>query len=282
MTRVATVIYALGGGLGHFTRSLAVWNSLGASWNGPVVVLVSPGIGAVAAKCLRHFAGVKLEELPLDAVRDGDATRFWVTQKMAALKPDCLVVDCFPYGIFGELVPILERYEGRTVHIARWLKKAPAVESVCFDQAYMVETCSPEQQAFLKKAARTVEDLSLVYPLVETDPPPPSDLGGRCLVVHSGQEPEQLKLMDLAEQRFPELQRILISTQKPAFSLLPGDQWLPLYPAWSWYPLAGAVVSACGFNTMAQMRTVDVPHAFLPMPRKFDDQVRRAQDHRDG
>jgi len=275
---VSTLIYAIGGGLGHFTRSLAVVHTLRAQLPGPCTVLVSPGVAKNAAPCLDSMLAVR--ELPMDAVKSPECTLQWVRQELAELKPETLVVDCFPLGLFGELPPVLDAFAGPRIHVARALKSIPGIREgtrrPLYDLIYTVESCQHDQMECLRRLGRELRPLELSYPSAHA-PAPPADLGQSVLVVHSGDDRENRLLLDLARTAFPEWPPLLVTAERPAHDLPPPARWLPAYPAWPWFSTAAAVVSACGFNTMEQMRGLSTPHAFLPMPRRFDDQHRRAR-----
>ena len=56
----------------------------------------------------------------------------------------------------------------------------------------------------------------------------------------------------------------------------PGVMRLHAYPARYLFPLAERIVTACGFNAMAETAPYRPIHRFLPMPRALDDQHARA------
>lgn len=275
---MSTVLYALGGGLGHFTRSLGVIHTLGDRLPAPRTVLVSPGVARVARPCLAPDLAV--EELPPEAVSSPGKTRAWVADQIRNARPDSLVIDCFPSGIFGELGAVIDAFSGKRLLVARALRALPpgteGSRVACFDAIHTVERCPPAQIEILRTLGGRLEDLRLHYP----DKPataPPEDLCRSCLVVHSGDMDETRALLELARRRFPALPRILVSPNARPDRFPASVVWLPAYPAWTWFPSAGAVVSASGFNTMEQMRGLATPHAFLSFRRRFDDQHRRAR-----
>ena len=55
--------------------------------------------------------------------------------------------------------------------------------------------------------------------------------------------------------------------------LVPVDR----YPVWPLFGSADRIVTAAGFNAMRQVAPHRDRHRFLPMPRRFDDQVERAR-----
>jgi hypothetical protein len=56
----------------------------------------------------------------------------------------------------------------------------------------------------------------------------------------------------------------------------PGAMRLHASPARYLFTLAERIVTACGFNAMAETEPYRAIHRFLPMPRALDDQHARA------
>jgi hypothetical protein len=175
---------------------------------------------------------------------------------------------------------VLAAFAGPRIHVARALKSTPRARpsspAPLYDSIYAVEPCPQGQMKFLRLLGRDFHPLRLSYPSAHA-PTPPAELNQSALIVHSGDDREIRLLLDLAQTTFPQLPQLLISSRRPELDLPASTRWIPAYPAWTWFGAAAAVVSACGFNTMEQMRSVSTPHAFLPMPRRFDDQHRRAR-----
>ena len=131
MKRLRIVSYAINGrGLGHLVRQLSIlrWvRRYGALLNVNVECWV---LTTSEADTLARREGIPAFKMPSKAMmRDAaiDPTRWlavgrqWVMNAVAGLSPDVLVVDTFPGGSFGELLPVLETVPTRVL-VARAVK----------------------------------------------------------------------------------------------------------------------------------------------------------------
>ena len=101
--------------------------------------------------------------------------------------------------------------------------------------------------------------------------------------MHSGPEDQTLELLDYAQDMAAaEGASPALAVVAPSLgaALPPGVAHLPVYPARNLFPLADRIISACGFNVMAETASFRAIHRFVPMTRRFDDQFARAQQMR--
>src|SRR5262249_22120387 len=105
------LIYALGGGMGHLTRALALARR--AARRGALVDILSNSRFAPVFANPRFRplvtldAGITIVPISSDAERSAVARVIERTLN-DGLSPEVLIVDTFPRGLAGELIPVLE------------------------------------------------------------------------------------------------------------------------------------------------------------------------------
>jgi predicted glycosyltransferase len=157
MKKLRIVSYAINGrGLGHLVRQLAIlrWvRRYGALLGVPIETWV---LTTSEADTLARREGIPAFKLPSKAMlRDAgiDPTRWlavgrqWVMNAITGLSPDVLVVDTFPGGSFGELLPVLETVPNRVL-VARAVK-----DGVAGDDAYRACCRCTARRSFRTSAA---------------------------------------------------------------------------------------------------------------------------------
>jgi hypothetical protein len=249
--------YAIGGGLGHLVRARAVLHTLGVAERA-VLLTASPH-----AADARVVGDVPVVRVP-DAL-DGDraALRRWVTDLVAGLQPERIVVDAFPAGVLGELRDPLGVPLDHVARLLRWPRYARRLDGPLprIETTLVVEPLHADHAAALAAAS------ARLVPLVLVDPPAPArdDAAGAALVVHAGPEPEVRALTALAA-----------STGHQVRIVRPGGDDLDVHPAAALFERAAAIVTAAGFNAMRQAEPFRDRHLYLPFARPLDDQTARA------
>ncbi len=249
------VVYAMGGGLGHLARARRVLEALGTRGERAAVMTASPMNDA-----LRFDPQVEVIVAPRDRAR----FPAWLRDRLRGLAPDTVVVDAFPLGLLGELADPRILPDARLVHVARLLRW-DAYRAACpgtprrFDATFAVEPLTPPHADFLEAHSHRVERLALVASApVEIAP------GAPWLVSHSGPDDEIERLRAFAEReagRRGERARIVVRSPRH----------LPVHEG-----PCGALVTACGFNSMLEGAALGERHLFLPLARRYDHQPLRA------
>jgi glycosyl transferase family 28 len=287
--RLRIVSYAINGrGLGHLVRQLAIlrWVRRYTALLGiPTEVWI---LTTSEADTLARREGVPAFKLPSKAMmRDAgiDPTRYlavarqWVMNAVAGLAPDVLVVDTFPGGSFGELLPVLETVPTRVL-VARAVK-----DVIASDDAYRAllplyhKTIVPDdrgvgpillrerEELMPREAARAalgVADRKCVY----------ITLGG------GGDEAAPRVLPELTDRLVARGWHVVVG----AGPLYLGPErrgphitWMDRYVPLELLGGADAAVSAGGYNSVTELMFAGVPTVFLPQPRIADDQAGRAR-----
>ena len=275
--------YAIGGGLGHLTRTRAVIHTLG----------LGADVRVMTASALARDPRVLAPALPV-AVRPelaGDRPSYnrWLRAVVERLAPEAIYIDAFPGGIVGELCDFPFPTSAPIFHVARLLRWEPyaarlAGKAPRFERVYRVEELAPPHERFLAEHASEVTTIDLVDPPSHLDPITADRLraiaAGAPLwgILHSGPVDEVRALLGYADQLAAEESiepQIILITQSPPPDLPPRIITLDLYPAEPLLPMLARIITGCGFNAMRQAAPFRERHRWLPFARPFDDQELR-------
>jgi UDP-N-acetylglucosamine--N-acetylmuramyl-(pentapeptide) pyrophosphoryl-undecaprenol N-acetylglucosamine transferase len=287
--RLRVVSYAINGrGLGHLVRQLAIlrWvRRYGALLNVNVECWV---LTTSEADTLARREGIPAFKLPSKAMmRDAsiDPTKWlavarqWVMNAIAGLSPDVLVVDTFPGGSFGELLPVLETVPTRVL-VARAVK-----DEIAGDDAYRAllplyhRTIVPDERGVGPILLREREELmpreeARVALGITRERAVYVTLGG------GGDEAAARTLPVLAERLVARGWHVVVG----AGPLYMGPErrgphitWMDRYVPLELMQGVDAAVSAGGYNSVTELMFAGVPTVFLPQPRIADDQDGRAR-----
>lgn len=289
MKKLRIVSYAINGrGLGHLVRQLAIlrWvRRYGALLGVPIEAWV---LTTSEADTLARREGIPAFKMPSKAMlRDAgvDPTRWlavgrqWVMNAIAGLSPDVLVVDTFPGGSFGELLPVLETVPTRVL-VARAVK-----DEIAGDDAYRAllplyhKTIVPDERGVGPILLREREELM------------PRDAARDALGV-TRERAVYVTLGgggdEMAPQVLPQLTDKLVArgwhVVVGAGPLYIGAErrgphitWMDRYVPLELMSGVDAAVSAGGYNSVTELMFAGVPTVFLPQPRIADDQEGRAR-----
>ncbi len=278
--------YAMGGGLGHLTRSLAILQE------------AQQLVGNVRLMASSQYASLILPHAPcpVDIVAGEILTskRKYLEFLNRYLKRHCIkaiVLDTFPFGIVGEWLHV-----GHAIPrllIARYLKWGAYVERTKTkngfipQQTLILEPPAKDYFGILKKYSRlTSLDAPITLQTSDSSKEHLSDkMGGaagdhkykNCFVVHSGNEAEREVLIRLAKQEFGECDTASFTPDCifPEQGIYPAEKFIPCY---------SKVVSAAGYNmtAIASQSPPERTHLLHPFQRRFDNQFLRLQRFKRG
>jgi hypothetical protein len=263
---MSVLYFAPGAGLGHLNRALAICLQLRLAGIHATIVTNSPFAPGVA----------RLARFPILGI----PTSAWSQAVPACLErhqPRLVVTDTFPCGLRGEwrfppAVPL--------VYIARRLKLPPYRDALGslpprlpVARVIAIEPLAPDHEELLAhlpilrlSGPIRLKPHSLPVPL-----PPALDRLLQAphpwLVIHGGVPAEVESLVHHARALMPPTATLAI--------ISPWGSAIDYYPATNIIDRAAAVVSAAGYNIMADMSARAVPHFPVPFPRTFDDQHAR-------
>ena len=237
------VYYAAGGGLGHVTRARRVLDAL------------------------QIDDAVIVASLPADPRITGPYPVVQAPCDLRAMKPERIIADAFPLGLFGELanVDVPLDYVARLLKWDEYRRCVPNPLPT-FGTTYLAEDVTHEVPS------ERVVRLELT---TNCAPPPAPCALPYWLIAHSGPEPEVRELIAYAE----ELQRIERDLSKIVVLSQCGIG-LDVIPASAYFANAKRIVTAAGFNVMLETEPYRDKHHVVPMPRRFDDQFARAARRR--
>lgn len=289
MKRLRVVSYAINGrGLGHLVRQLAIlrWvRRYGALLDVNVECWV---LTTSEADTLARREGIPAFKMPSKAMmRDAgiDPARWlavgrqWVMNAVAGLSPQLLVVDTFPGGSFGELLPVLETVPTRVL-VARAVK-----DDIASDDAYRAllplyhRSIVPDERGVGPILLREREELmprdeARTALGITRDRAVYVTLGG------GGDEAAARTLPVLADRLVARGWHVVVG----AGPLYIGPErrgphitWMDRYVPLELMQGVDAAVSAGGYNSVTELMFAGVPAVFLPQPRIADDQDGRAR-----
>ena len=269
--------YAMGGGLGHLSRSLAILQELPQSLFAQVRLLTSSRHTALAISSI---------PCPVDIVAGDILTsrRAYLRYLENYLKQyhiSALILDTFPFGIVGEWLNVglsLPR-----MLIARSLKWDAYQERIRhregpFPQhALVIEMLTEEYFHKLRRESQLVQlDAPITLSVWDTVQSDRLERQG-LLIVHSGDEHERETLRQIARR---------VMNEKNEY-VAPPDFIFPeqgFYPAEHVMARYRTIVAAAGYNMVAIANQAPPEQNFIlhPFPRRFDDQFLRLQRFEQG
>jgi len=273
--------YALGGGLGHITRAIAVLHTLRVREK---VIIVS-SVNDAALELLP--SNIRLVKPPATTQGNTRKLAAYIQQLIDEHRPSELIVDSFPLGIQGELKNIV--YTGIRTYLARLLvwdrySKVTGNQFYIFNQTFILEPLHEDHRYIVDRISETLSPLELTDPPQNKPLPPLEDLQEHWLVLHAGPDEEVDDLITYAKQI-----RKIEQKQNPLSLVTPSviNKWahqsvkhMSYYPAHVLMPHVDKIITACGFNTMRQANVYKDKHHFFPFARRFDDQYFRAALYR--
>lgn len=280
------LLYALGGGMGHLTRAVALGRAARRCGHHVEVVTNSafaPGLALEAELGEGHVHRLAPE-------LDKHAVRAAFERLLTQVGPDVLVVDTFPRGLGGELASLLPELEVRKVLVHRDLHPE-YVER--FGLARFVDTYDrllvPGEPAPLAHHPRAVStppwlvreagellDASSARQALQV--PADREEVPVVAVLACGQPDEVEEYVGLAELLQRELgTRAVVRLLAPcALSSVPASvTWLRLWPALALMRGIDVLVGAGGYNTVQEARATGTPLVAFARPRLYDQQALR-------
>jgi len=275
------LIYAPGGGFGHFTRSLAIAHTFKLL---KVTLLVSS-----TPLSVRYQNSIIVQQIPQTAQIDKTEFQKWFTNVMLLCKPELLIIDTFPAGIKGELNE-LDLNGTPIVLIARNLKWDVYKRNVHrirnkIDQIYLIESVNEQYLNFLKTQNSFIGSIDIDDSNETIEPDPgfvksvSQHAGEKWILVHSGSQDECEELYEYA-RKIAFMHRVkpgLFLCGNFSRTLQNGTQTIhEIYPVCQYYSMFDRVITGAGFNSVRQAKKYATTYNFYPFERLYDDQYARA------
>lgn len=285
------LIYALGGGLGHLTRALALARAASRRGHSIRILSNSPFARELTSGSCRRFVdpspGVTIS--PIDSRADQETTADHVRQVILAGDFDVLVIDTFPRGLGGELADLFP-----TIDVPKFLVHRD-LNPRYVDRFDLGATAARYDRVFVPGEIGPLSDVpqavvTAPWLVCDADELLPTDaarqaLGigaadSRRLVVISGcGKPEELDesaaLAVELKQHFGANAAVrLAMVSRPASSLATGLH-VACWPLLAVLRGVDLLIGAGGYNTVHEARATATSLLALSRKRLYDRQYRR-------
>ena len=277
--------YALGGGLGHLTRALAIGRHFRRRTADPFLILTN------CAETARIHEPADLLQLTPAPEADAPALGELVRELVAAVRPAVLAVDAFPAGILGELAPVLPSLPTRRVAVlrrlqSRWVERWGLADLLpsAYDAVALVEPgaalpgaapglrCVETPPVLVRDADELLSPSEVRHRLGH-----PGD-GPLVGAVVTGARPADQGLLGVARRATlavaPEA-AVRFLTPHPGG--MPAGEYAFHFPLLEWLPALDLVIGPAGYNLCHETAALGTPVVFVPQPRLYDDQWARVE-----
>ena len=275
-------IYALGGGLGHLHRSLALGRAA-ASMGHSIHILTNSRFASHIPWQKELGAKGNLTAIPSTLKREETIgiTADWIEQ----IDYDRLVVDTFPRGLGGELANILPIIDRPRILVHRNLNQ-DYVENYNLEKAlgHFDRIILPGETAPFanNKRSRMTEPWLIrdADELVDAESARlslgmnPSDQRPLMIVCSSGLSGEEEASLHLKDQLSGHLDHWCVKLTSP----IPGKGDLSPWPLLTLMNGIDALVGSGGYNTVNEARATGTPLFAKPLPRIYDRQTTRLRE----
>ena len=290
MSRDPWLLYALGGGLGHLQRALALarqvapWQPLRLLVNSRAWPRVEPQLSHLLAPAALANLAIQWRSPALGLA----ATQAWITAEWA--KPArALIIDTFPRGLLGELAELLPAGPRPRILIHRDLNPdyVQAKNLLPFTAQHYEHILIPGEGTSLPLAALPQIQHTepwLLYGAAELPSPEAArvrlglgDDPRPLVIVLAAGRPEELagygQLTATLHQTYPHLAVRCLALELPPGC--PPPLWQACYPALAVLPAASLVVGGGGYHTVYECQAAGVPLVAWPRSRRYDRQALR-------
>ncbi|UZR95415.1 hypothetical protein [Chondrinema litorale] len=271
--------YAVGGGLGHITRTQSFISHFRLE---NVIVVTS----CMFAKSI--LGNIPFHVLPSGLAGSKESLSNWIKTFITENNISEIYLDAFPAGIIGEwnntfYSNITFYYVARILNLYAY-KKHIGEKLPVFKTVFICEWLPEHQVDFISKLTDELVTVDFNYPEVESVKLPDFLRNKQnekvWLIIHSGNKEECMVLyqhaFDLAQLEITNASIILIHPEPYLFR---GEkiEVHKYFHLTEMYKLADKIFTGCGFNSMYQLKNYRKKHIFIPFHRKFDDQFFRAK-----
>jgi hypothetical protein len=282
--------YAFGGGLGHGVRTLALARQLARLTGGRHCILLNTPFADTLHKGTAGEPLIETQELSPEATPAQAQT--FVRRAVEAFKPDLYIVDTFPRGLGGELVPLFADWRyGARILICRSLP-ARYVEGYALEPfvvAHYSKVIAPGERSPFgpsipvdTTAAFLIRDFAELLPTEEA-----ARLVDGCpgeavvLVVGTGTVDECAATIRLAAglasrcSGLPFPLRLALPAEIRSSSSSGLPPVIRHFPLIECFRAVRLVIGAAGYHLTHETRALGIPALTHPRPRKYDDQASR-------
>lgn len=270
-------LYALGGGGGHLARAYALARAAWRLGHRSKILARGPLASFLAApmrsEIARMGSEIEIDVMPTSVATSAAGT--WVGGQLQGQPFDRLVVDSFPRGLVGELIPFLSQWPRRKFLVARHMNAGYAMKPEVLKavQAYDHLLLPGEASVWQSHCRHTVTAPWFVRDAVEID--------SRSSVCTSlGIEPRKRIAVFVGTGSLQEIDKLhalsLTAKERTPLHVV----WLSPTDAASWPAMnvlaaADVVVGSAGYNLVWECRALGVPLLCQVQHRLYDEQDKR-------
>jgi UDP:flavonoid glycosyltransferase YjiC (YdhE family) len=279
--------YALGGGLGHLTRSIAVLRQ--------VQRRLTPAVLAITNS--PHAALYEAEGVPHTRLTQADgafagALAGRIRSTICEFEPDVLVVDAFPRGILGELPGVLPELRCPKVAILRRLRHEYVAQYGVVDFVRSHYRRAVLVEGMPGAFADALGDVVIRVPPVlirDVDELPSRTQAREALGLRDGERavlgvgsgsPEKVRGLFRLLQKIRARSPVGFALRLATLNDLPSEPWAEFhvrhFPLMELLTGVDLVVGAAGYNLYHETQALGVPAVFVPQERLYDEQLARA------
>ena len=299
------LIYALGGGMGHLHRALALARAAARQNIATCVLTNSPFADSVLiADCRRLVPlGDRIQVMTLPSHARRHELTVLIEGALTDLPYELLIVDTFPRGLLGELVTLLPKIDERRGRFQRALigrdlepryvawANVPAMVEQTYD---LVIAAEPNVTWLEAKRGRVLTRHSAapwlicgadewLMPMMARAALNIEACDSRpvALVLGCGQRAEAVAAAAAARAlaaRVADRTHVRFVSCDPEALAIAGTLGLCLWPALAVLPGVDLLLGAGGYNTVYEARATRTPLLAVPQPRRYDRQALRLRE----
>lgn len=279
--------YALGGGLGHLTRSYAILQALKAITDSPLEISLITN--SPHAKFINQSINSAVDRL---LIADSPAMLSTLLAQLFSEDWHLLIVDTFPRGLMGELSAWLAKLKMSKVLIQRYLNEQ-------YLERFDVANFTQNHYQLALRLTDTMPAQLLTAHMIDLPPVtilPFIDQQGPKLFSDNGDgerkvddkraiNGRKLLFIDFGKEADAFLE-VLYQTQNINWTVVttrPAKRasvdHICYYPAATLFPQTDLVVGNGGYNLFHELKLTNKPAIFLPQPRTYDDQFSRVKSY---
>lgn len=280
------LLYAIGGGVGHFTRTVALARAVRRRYVNSQLHLLT--------NCPLALNSAARDELPdselhyIAPQQSTESIRGEIRAALDRVRPDVAVVDSFPRGLGGELVDWLAQTNSLRVLTHRDLNPAyiERYELHAFVKSHYDLLLSPGEHGSLANETSTLSTITTAPWLIRdaSELASPAEARRRLEIDDSSppfvavlaagmlsERPLYESLAEALQQRLGNRAIVRLFTPPDRTSAAEGDS-TAIWPLLPWLRAVDLLIGAGGYNTVYEARATGTPLLALAQPRRYDRQ----------
>lgn len=290
------LIYALGGGLGHLQRSIALARAAiktsfrNRNFGLSIEIITNSQFAEFVAQQLEPCPEIRVHRIPAVFRRDNVVAQ--VNSIFNGSAYDRVIVDTFPRGLAGELPPVLQGLRCPKILVRRKVcleyRKQPIVENAL--SAYDCILVPGASEGVEDNTIQVVTDPWLIRDedeiLVRSEATKRLRLQGNALPVvalvgcgNTDEIHQQRELADYLQSHLSQQAELLLISPPSVLGNRenPNCRHVSMWPMMEVYNALDLIVGSGGYNTVNEAVAVGIPLIGMPRKRLYDSQEQRLE-----